>query len=84
MSSTVSRNMSINDAHALLWQRSTLPTTAFSAAFSAFKKPILQELSARNSIVVAQPGAKKTPLKSDYIQALCEFVSQLVASPIDG
>lgn len=67
-------DMSIDNANALLWQRDTLPKTAFSA----FKRAILQELSVRNGLIIGRTGKTGKSVKSDYIKALSDFISQLL------
>lgn len=68
-------NMSIEDASKLLWQQAPIPATGFSA----FKRIVLQEISARNGLVVGRSGKSGNTVKSDYVKALFDFVSQMLA-----
>lgn len=65
--------MSLDDANALLWQQDAIP----GSAFSTFKRAILHELSARNGLIVGQSGKRGRSVKSDYVQALSDFVSEM-------
>lgn len=64
--------MSIDDASALLWQQDAILNTAFST----FHRPVLQELSVRNGLLVGKSGKAGGSLKIDYVKALYDFVSQ--------
>lgn len=66
--------MSIEDASTLLWQQGRMPKTGFSA----FKRAVLQELSANSGLVVGQTGKTGKSVKADYIKVLTDFVSQFI------
>lgn len=66
--------MSIEDASKLLWQQGGIPKTGFSI----FKRAVLEEPSANNGLVVGKTGKSGKSVKTDFIKALSDFVSQLV------
>lgn len=66
--------MSIEDANSLLWQQGIVPTNAFSI----FKRTILHELATRNGLTVGRTGKKGKSVKTNYIEALSNLVSELV------